>query len=80
MQIVLGEKVDSLHILMNIQHTTQNIEKKSSGRADIPSRYDQPSVGITTRASRTSKQAPIAQNVSTRVTAVARELVGKNSA
>ena len=43
--------------------TTQHAEKKSSGMAENPSNHLQPSVGMTTRANSTSKQAPIAQNI-----------------
>lgn len=56
------------------------MENISKGTAEKPRRYDQPRVGITNRASRTSKHAPIAQNISTRVTHVALALLGRNSA
>lgn len=52
----------------------------SKGSAEIPNKYDQPRVGITKRARSTSKQAPTAQKISIKVTHVALDLLGKNSA
>lgn len=60
--------------------TAQKMEKINRGRAEKANRYLHPRVGITMRARSTSKHAPTAQNISTKVTQVALVLDGRNSA